>query len=415
MAISNAFLKAKYGKPTDHAQEINDGDGLLVAISKKGTITFKIRYSIKQKQKRTKIGTYPEMSLAAARAKAEELLIKAKAGKDPSFHIRREKQLDIDNITLPDVIDRWYEEYACNRSQDAKNVISSLLKRIPTYLAKSPINDIDLIGWKNAIRAIVANTRSPTTAHTLISELMAILNWGFRNELIVNLTYQKLRKSDYVTASAKTRLLSEMEVGRIWNALDEDIEGMNLRHKIIARLYFIFGCRLSELRLAKKSDFDFNKMVWTVPKENLKGRNTPKKRDLERAIPDRALEYIQELFAIHADSELLLPSRIGNNNLMLETSISKFCTPLCDHLDFSERFTFHDFRRAIKSHLGTNRVPDKITEHILAHIPPGITWTYDHSALTEQMREAYDLWIDLIEMWAAQERGDLPNVISIGA
>ncbi|WP_104047669.1 Arm DNA-binding domain-containing protein [Vibrio jasicida] len=67
MAITNAFLKNKLNKPYDGQKEINDGNGLMVWISPKGKITFKIRYSHGGKQKRTKIGEYLVISLSEGR------------------------------------------------------------------------------------------------------------------------------------------------------------------------------------------------------------------------------------------------------------------------------------------------------------------------------------------------------------
>lgn len=45
---------------------------------------------------------------------------------------------------------------------------------------------------------------------------------------------------------------------------------MSERNKIMLKLCLFYGCRISELRLAKKQHFDFEDGVWTVPPENHK-------------------------------------------------------------------------------------------------------------------------------------------------
>ena len=65
-----------------------------------------------------------------------------------------------------------------------------------------------------------------------------------------------------------------------------------------------FGCRPAEIRRAKKSDFDFDKMVWTVPKENHKiGKKT--KKPLIRPIIPEVIPVLEELFS-YSPSELAI-------------------------------------------------------------------------------------------------------------
>lgn len=62
MKITDALLRKSVGKEQEKAS-YNDGNGLYIEISSKGTITFKVRYSFNAKQQRMKLGNYPTMSL----------------------------------------------------------------------------------------------------------------------------------------------------------------------------------------------------------------------------------------------------------------------------------------------------------------------------------------------------------------
>ena len=69
MAITNAWLKANSNKSIDKAHMVADRDGLNIRVSKKGTLTFTMRYRFAGKPDQLALGTYPEMSLSDARKK----------------------------------------------------------------------------------------------------------------------------------------------------------------------------------------------------------------------------------------------------------------------------------------------------------------------------------------------------------
>ena len=51
-------------------------------------------------------------------------------------------------------------------------------------------------------------------------------------------------------------------------------------------LCLLYGCRNGELRVSKKSHFDFTKKIWTIPIENHKTGNVTKKPLLRPIIPE---------------------------------------------------------------------------------------------------------------------------------
>ncbi len=83
MKITAAKLKSISGKPYSGKPEVSDGDNLSLRISPKGKITFQIRYRLKGKPARYKIGTYPEMSLANAREECERQMTQVRKELDP--------------------------------------------------------------------------------------------------------------------------------------------------------------------------------------------------------------------------------------------------------------------------------------------------------------------------------------------
>src|SRR5689334_4604118 len=76
------------------------------------------------------------------------------------------------------------------------------------------------------------------------------------------------------------------------------------------------------------------------------------------------------------------------------------------------RWTNHDIRRTVRSHLSRLKVAEEAREAILAHVRPGIKSTYDHYDYLDEKREA-------LELWAARLRSivnpPVPNVVRLRA
>lgn len=75
MAISDSYLKACLNKEREKVEEKSDRDGLWVRVSKKGAVTFFYRYRFLGKQDKMTLGSYPALSLKAAREEVENGLL----------------------------------------------------------------------------------------------------------------------------------------------------------------------------------------------------------------------------------------------------------------------------------------------------------------------------------------------------
>ncbi|WP_231560894.1 MULTISPECIES: integrase arm-type DNA-binding domain-containing protein [Aeromonas] len=68
MPLTDTKLRALYGKPYFGKTELSDRDGLSARVTERGTISWQYRYRWQGKAARLKIGRYPDLKLADARA-----------------------------------------------------------------------------------------------------------------------------------------------------------------------------------------------------------------------------------------------------------------------------------------------------------------------------------------------------------
>ena len=102
MAVTASQIKSLNGKPRDKVLEKSDRDSLTIMVSKKGKISFYVRFRIKGKQQRMSLGSYPEMSLLEAREKVLEIKKDILNEKDP----RSSRKMKT-GLTLDECIQEW--------------------------------------------------------------------------------------------------------------------------------------------------------------------------------------------------------------------------------------------------------------------------------------------------------------------
>jgi len=169
---------------------------------------------------------------------------------------------------------------------------------------------------------------------------------------------------------------------------------MTDKNRLFLELCLLYGCRNGELRNAKKSDFDFDDKVWSVPPENHKmGKSSGK--PLVRPITEQAERLIIEAMALSPNSEYLFTNN-GTNDPMGQ------CVPLQLPYNIMQwlrrnkghempHWSVHDLRRTARTNFSTLTNPH-IAEIMLGHSLGKIWHTYDHHHYLEEQQRAYEKW-----------------------
>ena len=106
MKLTDRYIKAL--KPEIKTKRHFDGNGMYLEVSPAGGKWWRLKYRINGSEKRISLGTYPEVSLQAARTAANEYREMIREGLDPSVERRRSKSKNA--ITFFDVGQEWLEK-----------------------------------------------------------------------------------------------------------------------------------------------------------------------------------------------------------------------------------------------------------------------------------------------------------------
>lgn len=378
MAITDSWLRGVNGKPYSGQSEVTDGDGLGIRVSPKGLITFQVRHMRDGKQVRTTIGRYPTVTLRDARVKAAEI----KAGPEQIVKTSEEP-------TPAALFEEWFEKYVMRECREGtqKNyryTFSSVKNRLPD----KPLNQISMDMWLSYFDAI--SERAPGVTRSVITGLKACFNWHIRRGTINVPNMMSLRARD-VGAPAKTghRVLTVAEVAKIWRAIEASRAGTG--NKVIHLLCLVYGCRLSEARMLKRQDLDFESMVWTVPAEISKTG-----KPIRRPITSVGKQLFERAGMASVDSVYLFPGQ-GEGNSPLEIhSCNRLVSRLRSNLGIPH-WRIHDARRTLSTRLSELGVSPHVTETMLGHALLGVMSVYNKHDWLEDQRAAYELWWSVLQ------------------
>jgi len=385
MAITDAWLKAISGKGRDVLAEKTDRDGLSARVSKKGKIVFQLRFRHDGRQSRLDLGTYPLITLKQAREEALKLKAELEKGHDPRIIKKTDKLKNIEVLSLEDVFEKWYEAYCIHNKKIHRQIKRSFEIYVFPEFGGIPPDRISTDNWVTLLEGV--KKKYPAIAARLLINAKQMLSWAVRRKLVSsNEIFQISAKADLsITKKKSTRSLDDEEIRMLLMALDGS--RMSAKNRMFVRLCLVYGCRNTELRVAKTRYLDFSKMIWTTPPEDHKTGKLSDK-PLIRPITPYTKQLFEECISLSGPSEYLFTNE-GSGEVMGVGAPLSLPYNVMQWLRKNKGYemahwSIKALRKTARTNFSTLTQPH-IAEIMLGHKLPGEWEVYDqHHYLVEQ-------------------------------
>lgn len=394
MALTESWLKANLNKVRTKKLIKVDRDGLNARLSPKGKITYMLRYYYNNNRHDLDIGTYPLMSLKEARAEVTRLRKKLEQGHNPKVVRQLERQAIIAAKSLQALFDLWYETYCIKNKKGHAEIKRSFEIHVFPRIGKLPAEKVTLHEWLDILEGLAE--KKPAIAERLLVNAKQMLKFAVKRKLIPSNPLSEIYAKDdlQIKKRAVDRTLSDEEIRMLWLAVDQS--RITPKNKLFVKLCLIYGCRNGELRVAEKTHFDFNTMVWTIPPENHKlGKNTGK--PLLRPITPSIEIYLKKAFALSGASKYVFTNDGSHEVMGLRAPLAipyNIMQYLRRHEGYElAHFSMHDLRRTARSNFST-LTEFHIAEIMLGHSIGRIVQTYDKYDYLEEQDMAYEAWCE---------------------
>ncbi len=381
----------------------SDGGGLTFTLSSKGTATWVLRYRVPgvKSQKEMTIGRYPDIGLAEARRLAGESRAKVQQGTDVGRDKRQTKQTAARAWTfqrladdyMDKVVGRLADTTISNRRQQLRDYVMPYIGNLPAREVK-PGDIVDI--------AERVTKKSLHVARLVLIAVREVCAHGVARHVI------EFDPSAHVKANSvigprpvsRTRImLSEDELRFIF----PNLPAIGPQNALMVKILLATATRIGELVFSEWKDVDFEKRLWRIPAENIKGRSVKALRgddvkDFVIPMTDQVTAWFSELHILAFGSQCVLPIRsrkkaIGDVSMepaTLNAAINRFCKETLG--DACRRFTPHDLRSTARSHLSALGVDLIVAERCLNHSIGGLVAVYDQHDYLSERRDALNRW-----------------------
>ncbi|ENC3196281.1 integrase family protein, partial [Escherichia coli] len=312
--LSDTLLRKLHGKPAEKNTFYSDGGNLSVKYLTSGKLTWYFTYRAgtgrETRPERIKLGSYPDLSLKAAREKAAQCRTWLAEGKNPRHEMNYTVQEALKPVTVGDALTYWLEYYVKENRVDYIALKRRLNNHVIQQIGAMPLDKCELRHWLACFDQVAK--RTPVTAGFVLQACKQALKFCRRRRYAISNVLDDLNVADVgKKPDISERVLSNKELGELLQALDKKI--FSPYYVALIRLLIVFGARTVELRLSEIGEWDFTEMLWTVPKEHSKTKVA-----IFRPIPEAILPFVTQLVEQNRHTGLLL------GEVKQETSVSQY-------------------------------------------------------------------------------------------
>lgn len=401
-------LQVKAAKPREKEYLLSDGEGLYLRVRATGKVWL-YRYQLDKAPVKMSLGSYPTITLTAARKRARAEAENLESGIDPK-EIRRQEQEQA-RLARLDTLERsaraWHEQAQKDRQWSAgyaQKVMRHLEVHIFPWLGKEPIRSIaatELVRCLHRIR----DRGNLETAQRVREVVQQVFQYAVDTGALEPERNFVNGRTGGLPPPRSRHFAAITDPGELGKLL-RDIKGY--KGSIITRaalqLSPILFQRPGQLRLAHWEDVDFDQALWRCPPEKMKMREWQKRDPRTKAhlvpLPRQAISILQDLFPLTGPKGPIFRSisrRSETARYMSDNTVNAALRAL--GYDTREQMTGHGFRATartlVRELLGFDR---EVIERHLAHTSDEeLGGSYDRATLLSQRREMIQAWADLLE------------------
>lgn len=306
-------------KPQGKLYKVNDRDGLYVAVTPAGSISFRYNYAIHGRQETVTFGRYGVggITLSEARERLGEAKKMIAAGKSPAKEKARDKPRIKDAETFGARAEKWLRGY--QMADSTRDMRRSVYEReLKPKLGNQKLVEITHEDLR-ALTDTIVERGAPATAVHAREVVSQIYRWAIERGQKVENPAELVRPTTIAKFEPRDRALTPDEIGLMYQYIERI--GTTPSIRAAAKLLLRTMVRKSELTNATWSEINFSEALWTIPKERMKRRN-PHLVFLSR----QALDIFIALKTFAGGSDYVLPSRYDSDLPMSSATLNQVLT-----------------------------------------------------------------------------------------
>lgn len=384
--------RCKGSKPMEKGYKLFDGKGLFLYVAPTGTKTWRIAYRIEGVPKSMSLGPYPEVSLAEARIKRDEIKKALLEGQDPMSPRRKPR----DALTLKQASDTYWAgrkdvsaSYRNNAQRGIEMHLAHLLPRPIASITRDDLLDALLRMDEAGLHVYVRKVRM---------WVGQVFEWAVENSHAQSNPAALIRpeKAFGRTKTTSFAALSLREVPEFLSrmALERDLQSV-----LACRLLALTWVRTNELRMMEWSEIDEATQTWIIPAGKMK-------RQREHVVPlsRQAMALLKQLRVRSPQQARYVFSAPHRSDRRISENAVLY---LIARMGFKGRMTGHGWRSVASTWANEHGYSPDAIERQLAHVPDNkIRAVYNRAEylpVRQAMLQDWADWLDACGLNAPNE------------
>lgn len=410
--LSDKEIKSaiKAAVSTGKAQRLGDGDGLWLEARPTGTGWWRLRYWIDGKEGMLSLGTYPEVSLTAARARHDTARKLKAEGVNPAEDRKAKKQAEAARVeakrlaksglssagTFEHAAREWHAYMAASWSAThAVKVLALLTNDLFPYIGSRPLAELTAPELLKQARRVEARGATET-AYRALKVAGAVFRHGVQNGYCESDPTRDLKGAITLPPPVHRAAMTDpVKVGELLRAID-GYQGTPVVRAALALAPLVF-LRPGELRQAEWSEFDLDAATWTVPAKRMKGKLAAKRNGPPHIVPlaPQALAILRDLQPLTGGGTYVFPGITPARPLSENGVLSAL-----RRMGFAkDEMSGHGFRAMARTLLDERLgVAPAVVEAQLAHtVTEALGRAYNRTEFMTQRRSMMVKWADYLD------------------
>ncbi|ENG3799860.1 tyrosine-type recombinase/integrase [Proteus mirabilis] len=387
-------------KPQDKLYKVSDRDGLYVAVTKSGVISFRYDYRFNGRRETVTFGRYSSDGITLAEARAE--LIEAKRLLNAGISPASKKRDGIESKKIGTV----FKDYTVNFLNDAQYADSTramkeaiIEKEIYPVFGKLQLEEITTPRLR-ALCEKIKDRGAKATALQVREIVGSVFTYAIDRGYEISNPADAIKASSIGTFQARERAMSPKEIGILFRELENYSCYPTL--KLAVKFVLLTLVRKSEFIHATWDEIDFKNRQWVIPKGRMKGR-----KEHVIYLSDQAMDILTGMKVCAMGSDYLMPGRYDIKKPLSNAALNNVIDGTVKRINEKgiefEPVTVHDLRRTASTLLHEAGYNSDWIEKCLAHVQNGVRAVYNKAEYAEQRRKMLQEWADMVDEWIKEK------------
>ncbi|XTD83092.1 tyrosine-type recombinase/integrase [Proteus vulgaris] len=387
-------------KPQDKLYKVSDRDGLYVAVTKSGVISFRYDYRFNGRRETVTFGRYSADGITLAEARAE--LIEAKRLLNAGISPASKKRDGIESKKIGTV----FKDYTVNFLNDAQYADSTramkeaiIEKEIYPVFGKLQLEEITTPRLR-ALCEKIKDRGAKATALQVREIVGSVFTYVIDRGYEISNPADAIKASSIGTFQARERAMSPKEIGVLFRELENYSCYPTL--KLAVKFVLLTLVRKSEFIHATWDEIDFKNRQWVIPKGRMKGR-----KEHVIYLSDQAMDILTGMKVCAMGSDYLMPGRYDIKKPLSNAALNNVIDGTVKRINEKgiefEPVTVHDLRRTASTLLHEAGYNSDWIEKCLAHVQNGVRAVYNKAEYAEQRRKMLQEWADMVDEWIKEK------------